>query len=146
MGTALSLAGSPISPISDAGTETVAAATYYAIDPIGKPPAEGDPEYEEMPVSFAGVDGVGTKGLGFRGRDIYVEVLFVATSKANARTAKNSLITTMRNARFSVTVPGSTARPSCRMVPGGFVDLKEMTLNGKHVLHCGLKIRQMGTS
>lgn len=142
----LSLGAATIQPCTAAGATTPwTVGTYYALPPVGNPPLEGDAEYDELPVAFAGVDGVGTKNLGFRGRDITIDLLFVQASEAAAQTAKNALIAALRVARFSVTVPGGTARPGCRLKRGGFSDGRWLTISRRHVLFCTVQIRQMNT-
>lgn len=118
-------------------------ATYYALPPLGNPPLEGPAEYDERVIGFTGIDGLGTKNLGFRGRDIDLEMIFLATTKANAETAKNALFTALRAARFSVTLPGGTARPSCRLKKEGFKQLREFALGGRTAIHCSVNIRQL---
>ena len=92
---------------------------YYAIDPIGEPPREGPPEYEEVEVSFPGVDGVATKRLGFRGRSIWATLVFVGTDKADVQTLVETATTAFAvQARYEVKLPGGSARPGCKLARG----------------------------
>lgn len=145
----LVLAGVTIPPLTaadpgDAGAWTPG--TYYALPPIGRAPREADPEYDERDVAFAGVDGVGTKRLGFRGRDIDADLVFLAADAASARAARDGLLAALRAGRFGATVPGGTARPSCRLRRGGFRDVRSFTLGGRYCLLCAAGARQLALS
>lgn len=115
MGT-LALAGSNF---ADIATACHLVGPYYALPPFGNAPMEGPPKYEEMQVTYPGVDGIGVKRFGFRGRDIFVDMCFKDTTKDGCETLKNAffaLVTPL--ASFSITLPGGTARAKCRMISG----------------------------
>ncbi len=142
----------------DALGSSFAAGIYTALKEVGgQPPMEGADEYEELPVTFLGVSGVGLIWGDFRGRDISVDLVFVNTSKANVETARNGLITGMQSgsappARFSVTVPGGSARAGCKLMRGGVQPISWFTLCssiGGTRFFCQLvrfHLRQMSTS
>lgn len=148
MAAVLALAGTNYNPITSAdpgNSDTWTAGVYYATSPLGKRPLEQDPEYDELPQKFAGVPGVGTKNLAANGRDIDIQLIFLNTSESAIETARNALITTLRAARFSVTVPGGTARASCRLKRGGFKEIEAFTIGRRFAMLCEVNIRQMGS-
>jgi len=97
-----------------------AAGVYYALPPYGEAPMEDAPEYEDVQLSWPGVDGSGIKRLGFRGRNIHATIVILGDSKAACEAIKDSLFTSWTPlARFSITIPGGSARPGCRLLAGG---------------------------
>lgn len=146
--TQLELAGTAYSGIFAAGaTDPWTAGIYYAKDSLGSPPMENaDPEDEEMPITFFGVPGVGTKNGGFRGRDIECEMIAINSTLALCQTAKNALIAILKAGRFTVTVPGGTQRPSCKLKRAGAPEMGWMNIGGKVGLKFALKIRQMNNA
>ena len=112
MGT-LTIAGSSYSDIiTGCHEENV----YYLIAPMGNDPVETAPIYEEQHVSYPGVDGMGIKRFGFRGRVISVEMAFLSTSKTNCETQKNDFHTAITALpSFGVCLPGGTTRAKCRL-------------------------------
>lgn len=142
----LSIAGLTIKPIVEANPGDGTAWTdgnYYALAPLGMPPLEMDPEYEEMPVAFAGVGGMGTKQLGFRGRDINFDMIFLGADESTVQTARNAMITTLQAGRFNCTVPGGTQRNNCRLKRGGFRETRWFVIGQKHALQCAVQVRQL---
>jgi len=142
----LELAGDTIAPIVEADTspgDAYAIGTFYALAPLGNVPLEHDPEYDEMPLAFPGVDGVGTKNMGFRGRDIDIELIFLNSTESNIRTAKDTLIDKMAKKRFTVTVPGGTQRPSCKLKRGGARELFISHLGGRMSMKVRINVRSM---
>jgi hypothetical protein len=128
-------------------TVTPADGVYTAIDKMGRPPMEGDPEYDQIPVKYLGVDGVGMKLGGFNGRNILIDIIIIAASPTARETARNALIATMPvTSRFSVTIPGGTARPGCKLVQGGAQVKENFCISGKFCLSMTLNIRQMSLS
>jgi len=120
MGT-LALAGASYADLTQSlGAATPLEGVYYALPPYGDAPCEDAPEYEDVQMSFPGVDGVGIKRLGFRGRNIRVTLVILGMTKANCEARKDTLFASLTPlARFSITLPGGTARPGCRLLPGG---------------------------
>lgn len=92
------------------------AGTYYQIEPMGTGPVEGAANYEESHVTYPGVNGMGIKRFGFRGRIITVEMCFLGLTKTACETAKNAFNTSITGlASFAIQVPGGTARSFCRL-------------------------------
>lgn len=119
--TALSIGGTSLNPFQMAWTGgppvVLTAGNYFALPPYGDPPTEGPAIYEERHISLPGVDGVATKRFGFRGRSIKCTIIVVHSSKSNVESAKNTLFSTWTAlAAFSITLPGGTARPKCKLV------------------------------
>jgi len=147
MSTTTAIAGTNYNSFEHAyngGVTTPTAGVYTALPPYGLPPSESSPEYEELLVTFAGISGVGTKQMGFRGRNIVVDLVIVGATKSAVESSKNTLFGTMpTTSRFSVTIPGGTARPGCKLVRGSGMIKDWSTLDGK-ILGClQLQIRQM---
>lgn len=96
------------------------AGTYYALEPYGEAPRASAPEYEELAVTFPGVDGVGIKRFGFRGRDVFATLCIIGADKAAVETAWTALSTSVTQlARYSITMPGGTVYQGCKLVKGG---------------------------
>lgn len=150
MATTTSIAGQNYSSFDAAfagAVSTPAAGVYTALPPYGGPPREGSPEYEEILVTFLGVDGVGTKQGGFRGRDIDIDIVIADTSKANVETARNALLALLpTTSRVSVTVPGGTARPGCKLKRGSGKVEEWFTIGTAICCRLTLNIRQMSLS
>ena len=126
------------------GTDGPLKGKYYATGEYGNAPFEGAPEYQDLEITLPGVDGIGIKRLGFRGRPIYVRVVFVGADKTEAETEKNTffnLITPL--ASFSITLPGGTARPSCRIVHGSAGQGQWQYMGGMYCLLVDMQFRQM---
>jgi len=120
------------------------AGNYYAIGDLGSPPFEGPSMYSELEIVFPGLSGVGIKRMGWRGRLITCRLLFVDTTKALVETRKNALFALITPlASFSITVPGGTARPSCRLIAGGGNSGTWMQMGGRFVLAVDLEFKQM---
>lgn len=118
--------------------------TYYATGEFGNPPYEGPAQYQDMEITLPGVDGIGIKRMGFRGRPIFVRMVFVGEYKAETELAKNgffSLITPL--ASFSITLPGGAARPSCRIVHGSAENGQWTYMGGKICLLVDVQFKQM---
>lgn len=112
---------------------TVGGATYS--DPAGLSDGTGlrvgrywcdevrvsEPRYEQRTYSFPGVDGVGLKKFGFRGRTIKGTVVYVESSAAAVRAAVEADRTALANETFSTTPPGGTTLTDCllRKLPDG---------------------------
>lgn len=126
------------------GIEGPASGSYFATGEWGNPPQEGAPEYQDLEITLPGVDGVGIKRLGFRGRPIYARMAFVGDTKAGCETAKNDFFSNITAlASFSITVPDGTARPSCRIVHGSASQGQWAYMGGKFVLLVDVAFRQM---
>lgn len=152
MATTTSIAGTGYSSFEAAfggNVSTPAAGVYTALPPYGSPPRESSAEYEELPIIFFGVSGVGTKGgnSDFRGRNFIIDMIIAGATKAAIETSRNALLATMApNARFSVTVPGGTARPGCKLVRGSGEVKDWINLGGNIICTLTLNIRQMSLS
>ena len=117
---------------------------YYALGDFGSPPHEGPPMYSELEIVFPGLDGIGIKRMGFRGRLISCRVLIVGSIKDEVEILKDAffdLITPL--ASFSVKIPGGNVRPSCRLVSGGGNSGTWLQMGGKLVLAVDLEFKQM---
>ena len=155
MGTTTTINGTGYASIETAFNNSngvPSAGIYTALkDTGGMPPCEGPDEYEQIPVTFLGVSGVGTIWGDFRGRDIEIYLVIVGTTKADNETKRNSVIGGLTGngslpARFSVTVPGGTARQGCMLARGGARIVAWMNLGGMYVSLLKLNIRQMSTT
>jgi len=101
------------------GEGTLTAGTYYAHDSVGPQPHEAPPMYQDLEITFPGVDGIAIKRFGFRGRLIHCRIMFVGATKGDAESRKNSFNAQVtRLASFAIKVPGGTNRPYCRLLPG----------------------------
>ena len=143
----LSIGTQNFSPLSEASADPATVGWYFAMPPVGPVPSEGEAEYDLMPIHIPGVDGMGTKNMGFVGRDIDAVVVYLAASESAAETAKNTFLALLGpTLRVSVTVPGGTARPSCKLKRGGAKTLGWFTMNSRHGLILQLNLRQLGLS
>ncbi len=147
MSTSTSINGTSYTSFDGAFSGTVvepADGTYTAVAPFGIPPREGSPEYEELLVTYAGVSGVGTKQLGFRGRDITIDLISTATSRSTIETARNGILSGMTpTSRFSVTIPSGTARLGTKLKRGGCTVKSWFTIGTKTCCLYTLELRQM---
>jgi len=124
--------------------QEITTGTYYAHGDVAPAPVESAPLYHELEVSFPGVDGVGIKRMGFRGRHIKGTLCVAQASKTDAETVKNTLFAAITPlASFSVTIPGGTARSNCRLVPGSGQPRGWLLLAGMYVLLVDVEFRQM---
>jgi hypothetical protein len=88
----------------------------YLIEPIGSAPMEGAPIYEESHVTYPGVDGMGIKRFGFRGRIITVDMGFLGGTKSKCELDKNTFHTSVSGlSSFAIQLPGGTNRQYCRL-------------------------------
>lgn len=123
------------------------AGIWYVVPPLGEPPSEGDPEYEDIYYTFPNRDGVSSKRLGFRGRDIFVQLLVVNTTRALAETAIAGFVDSVKQlARYQITLPGGTARPGCKLPKGGMAQQWQPSLGGMFCCLLTLKFRQLSES
>ncbi len=128
---------------SDSNIDPVSG-VYTAIDKIGRPPLEGPEEHEQIMVKILGIPGVGTKQGGFLGRNITIDIVIVGSSKSDAESKKNALFAAMpTTSRFSVTVPGGTARPGCKLAQGSGQPKEWFNLGSRYCCLLTLEIRQM---
>ena len=144
MADSLSLAGSTFESIATAKGVPWTNGSYYAVPPLGQPPLEHSEEFEEMPVAFPGVGGVGIKNLGFRGQDIDLELIFINATQVAIESAFNSLMNALTETRFSVTVPGGTAHTTnVELKRGGMRKERWFNIGGKLGLLVSLALRKM---
>ena len=153
MSTSTTINGTSYASVESAFTNGVPAAGIYTAlkDVGGMPPVEGPDEYEEIPVTFLGVGGVGNIWGDFRGRDIEIYLVIVGTSKTDNETRRNALIAGLTGngslpARFGVTVPGGTQRLGCKLARGGAKIVAWMTFGNMFCSLLKLNIRQMSTT
>lgn len=125
------------------GIDGPTAGYYYATPPFGNPPYEGAAEYQDLEITLPGVDGIGIKRLGFRGRPIYARLAFVGLTKAQVEQNKNTMFDLWTQlASFSITLPGGTQRPSCRIVHGSASRGEWEYIGGRFVLFVDVAFRQ----
>jgi hypothetical protein len=126
-------------PLSSAWNLDVSIPTsgaYYLLKPYGSPPREASLSYQELQGSFPGVNGTWTKRFGGRMRFIFADLMIIGATEAAVETLKNSIMTACSvQARYSVTVPGGTARTGCKLVqPTGATPLDWENYLGFHGL------------
>jgi hypothetical protein len=116
---------------------------YYATPPFGNPPFEGAAEYQDLEITLPGVDGIGVKRLGFRGRPIYARLAFIGDTKAEVETDKNAMFAKfVALASYSIQLPGGTTRPSCRIVHGSAGRGEWQYMGGKFCLFVDVQFKQ----
>jgi len=126
------------------GIDGPGAGIYYCTGEFGNPPSEGAPEYQDMEISLPAVDGLGIKRMGFRGRPIFCRLAFVGTTKSQCETLKSNFFDTITTlASFTITLPGGTARPSCRIVHGSATTGQWTYANGVFMLLVDMSFRQI---
>ncbi|HYF49516.1 MAG TPA: hypothetical protein VEJ63_08925 [Planctomycetota bacterium] len=97
----------PIS-ISDAGG--LVAGKYWHGDVL-----LGTKIYERRLFSYPGVNGLAVKSFGYRGREISGEVVYLATSLANLRSAIEADRSALANTTFTTTPPDGSALSNCQL-------------------------------
>ena len=143
----LVVAGVTIPPITDAATAFLwGTGIFYALPPLGQQPFENEEEFDELPIVFPGVDGVGIKNMGFRGRDIDTVLIYLNVDQAASEASKVTMLTALQGKRFSITVPGGTARNNCKIKRGGFRLQRGYTIGGRFALQAAVTFRQMDNS
>ena len=123
------------------------AGVYYSLDPFGEAPRASAPEYEELSVTFPGVDGVGIKRFGFRGRDIFITLCLIGADKAaveNQWLVINASITQLN--RFTIVLPGGTTFQGCKLVKGGGRLIRHINFNNYILGIADLELRQLSVS
>jgi hypothetical protein len=127
------------------GVSSPADGIYYALPPYGQPPVEGAVIKDEKQIKFVGVAGVGIKEMGAKTRPITMELIIVGSSKSAVESSKATLLTAVSGTtRFSVTVPGGTARLGCRLVPGSGNPIDSWTIGNKICLRVSLSFMNYG--
>lgn len=92
------------------------AGNYTALPPFGKPPTMSAIEYEEIPITFAGVDDVGLKILGRRGQNCTVEFILVGADKDAAQARWTTLAAIfVPTTRFTIALPGGASLPGWKL-------------------------------
>ena len=120
---------------------------YYATGQFGNPPYEGAPEYQDMEITLPGVDGIGIKRMGFRGRPIFVRMAFVASNKTDCESFKNNFFDSITPlASFKIKLPGGVERPSCRIVHGSSARGEWSYAASMYILLVDVSFRQMRLS
>lgn len=96
--------------------------TYYLLKPYGLPPRESSLTYQEIDIGFPGIPGMSTKRFGGRFRFILAELMIIGASESAVETAKNAIMDALVvKDRYSVTVPGGTARTGCKLFASGAI-------------------------
>lgn len=117
---------------------------YYALPPFGaSPPLEGDPQYDQLPVTYGGSDDTGFKILGFRGRNIIAQLVIIGDSPESVQDLKNALEDEISDpeVRFVCNVPGGRLREGCKLLPNGFKEVGWESIGGMHVMFVDLAVR-----
>jgi len=128
----------------EVGTEGPNAGHYYATPPFGNPPYEGAAEYQDLEISLPSVDGIAIKRLGFRGRPIYTRLVFVGSTKSAVEADKNAMFANFTAlGSFAITLPGGTARPSCRIVHGSAGTGEWQYMGGQYCLFIDVAFKQI---
>lgn len=104
-----------------AGVGNPAAGIYMALPPFGNSPVEHGPMYEEEHIGYEGMTQVATKRRYFRGRIIHIDLIAVGTSQTTFETQRKKIDGVAALARYTVTLPGGTAREGCKLVVGSLV-------------------------
>lgn len=118
--------------------------TYYVLAPFGEPPLAGPPEYEEVEVSFPGVDGVATKRLGFRGRNIWAMLIVIGASKAAVQSSVNTMQSSFaQQARYTISMPGGTQYQGCKLARGAATQTSWSTIGDKVCCIVACQFRQL---
>lgn len=105
----------------------------------------GERQETAVEYEFPGVDGVGVKWLGFRGRRIEVEVMYKGATQADVLSAWDADMTALSGTTFSVTVPDYPAAfENCRLIPNGFPAGEVYPLpGGGFIMQTTIAMRQM---
>lgn len=112
------------------------AGTYYSTEPFSPSPMAHSPQYEDQMITFPGIDGVGRKRFGFRGRRITCHLVAIDTTKAGCETKKETAFSNANGlARFSVTMPGGSAMQGCTLGRDGGSVTNWMTI-GPGLIAC----------
>lgn len=149
--------GTSIEPITaaflDGATQLTCPANgiFYALEPYGGAPVEGPPEYDEILVSYPGLDGVGRKRLGFRARKIHFDLMIVDESASLCSVAARTLfdlITLLPRFTVSIEDNGGTSldREGCILLRGTGTPSKWFTIGNKVILFLSLDFVQLSVS
>jgi hypothetical protein len=93
--------------------------TYYAVPPWAERPRAGFKTYQELPISFPGVDGVALKRMGFRGLVLACTLIAVGGNESAVGTRIDAVRTlTAGLARYSIVMPEGTTFEGCKLVSG----------------------------
>jgi hypothetical protein len=118
--------------------------TFYATGEFGNPPYEGPAQYQDMEITLPGVDGIGIKRMGFRGRPIFVRMVFVGATKSACEGNKDTFFSNITGlSSFSIKLPGGTTRPSCRIVHGSAENGQWQYAGGMMMLLVDVQFKQM---
>ncbi|HEY3322070.1 MAG TPA: hypothetical protein VGP72_16505 [Planctomycetota bacterium] len=94
--------------------------TYYDNTGLfGIIPIDGSPQFEDMPVVFPATGGVRTVRMGFRGRPVYATLIFVGAPGVAEASLHSVLATLKAMNRYTVTLPGGTSIPNCKLTGEG---------------------------
>lgn len=116
----------PLTSAFAASTSVPAAGAYYLLKPYGLKPREANLTYQELKISFPGVPGVAIKRFGGRERFIIADLMLIGADDSAVETLKNTIMDALNAlARYSVTVPGGTARTGCKLVAATPIDFEE---------------------
>lgn len=102
-----------------AGSGEPSDGTYYAVPPWAERPRAGFKTYQELPISFPGVDGVALKRMGFRGLVLTCTLIAIGSNESAVGTRIAAVRTlTSGLARYTVTMPEGTSFQGCKLVSG----------------------------
>lgn len=142
------IAGTTINDIASAwdaaGTVGPSVGIYYGHgSDFGPAPAVGPKQYQDMEFSFPGVDGVGIKRFGFRGRMITARLMFINSSPNFTVAAKSSfdeLVVPLDS--FTIQIQGESY-PCCRLVQGSGTGSTWFYFQDRHCIMSDYQFRQV---
>jgi len=102
----------------------------------------GTPLYERRAYGFPGVDGLGIKSFGYRGRELSGTVVYVQSGLTALRNAINSDRDALANSTFSSTPPGGSALPNCQLETLSDGEIRAAG-NGLYIMKTELVLRQL---
>lgn len=98
------------------GGGSLAANRYWALNAIGQPPVDFEPQYDDRQVVFPNVDGVGEIRFGFRGRLIAATLVYVGTA-ANCNAQRKADLDAFKvHPRYTVSLPNGNSFDGCKLI------------------------------
>jgi hypothetical protein len=101
-------------------TSELVAGVYTALPPYGEPPRIGADESEQMLITYVGVDNVGGKPCGFRGKTVQVDFVVAGSTKSACEGSLETLLNGLSpiTSRYSITPPGGAQIQGCQLARG----------------------------